>query len=269
VATRLSSKVRRITAPNPGVMTGPGTNAYLLGAGDEIAVIDPGPADEGHVRILLEEAKGRIRWILVTHTHKDHSPAAELLRQKTGAQLLGLPSPPDSNYDPSFRPDRELAHGERISVAGCTLRVIHTPGHASNHLCYLLEDERLLFTGDHIMQGSTVVISPPHGDMAAYFASLRLLQQEDIAYLAPGHGFLMDNSQDVVERLLLHRMERENKVLSALRELGPATLEGLLPTVYKDVPARMHPVAIRSLHAHLLKLKAERRATETDGRWSI
>ena len=268
VATRLSDKVRRITAPNPGVMTGPGTNAYLLGAGDEIALIDPGPADDGHVQTLLEEAKGRIRWILVTHTHFDHSPAAEILRAKTGAQLLGQPSPPDARYDQGFRPDRVLAHGERIRVAGCSLRVIHTPGHASNHLCYLLEDERLLFTGDHIMQGSTVVISPPYGDMAAYFASLRLLQQEDIAYLAPGHGFLMDKPQEMVERLLLHRMERENKVLKALRELGPATLEGLLPTVYKDVPARMHPVAVRSLHAHLIKLKAEQRAAERDGHWS-
>ncbi len=268
VVAKLSDKVRRITAPNPGVMTGPGTNTYLLGAGDEIAVIDPGPADDAHVQVLLEEAKGHIRWIFVTHTHMDHSPAAEFLRQKTGAQLLGLPSPRDARYDQSFRPDRVLAHGERISVAGCTLRVIHTPGHAPNHLCYLLEDERLLFTGDHIMQGSTVVISPPHGDMAAYFASLRLLQQEDIAYLAPGHGFLMDKPQEMVERLLLHRLERENKVLNALRDLGPATLEGLLPSVYKDVPTRMHPVAIRSLHAHLIKLKAEGRATERDGHWS-
>ncbi len=267
VVTRLSAKVRRITAPNPGFMTGPGTNTYLLGAGDDIALIDPGPPNDGHVQVLLEETKGRIRWILVTHTHMDHSPAADLLRQKTGAQLLGLPSPDDARYDQSFRPDRVLAHGDRISVAGCTLRVINTPGHASNHLCYLLEDEKLLFTGDHIMQGSTVVISPPQGDMAAYFASLRLLQQEDIAYLAPGHGFLMDKPQEMLERLLLHRMERENKVLKALRELGPATLDGLLPTVYKDVPSRMHPVAIRSLHAHLIKLKADGRASEMDGQW--
>lgn len=269
VATRLAENVRRITAPNPGVMTGPGTNTYLLGSSDEFALIDPGPADESHIQALLEETRGRIRWILVTHTHKDHSPAAELLRLKTGAQLLGLPTPQDDRYDQSFRPDRIPAHGERINVAGCGLRVIHTPGHASNHVCYLLEDEKMLFTGDHIMQGSTVVISPPQGNMAAYFASLRLLQREDIAYLAPGHGFLMDKPQEMIERLVLHRMERENKVLKALRECAPATTEQLLPSVYKDVPGRMHPVAIRSLLAHLLKLQAEGRAREADGLWSI
>ena len=245
VAVGLSQKVRRITAPNPGVMTGPGTNSYLLGSGEELAVIDPGPADEAHVRILIEETRGRLRWILVTHTHQDHSPAAALLKAKTGAELLGMPPPPGESQDASFRPDRVLAHGERLDIAGCALRVIHTPGHASNQLCYLLEDEKLLFTGDHIMQGSTVVINPPDGDMIRYLASLRLLLGEDIAYLAPGHGFLMGKRSQ------------------------PATLEELLPEVYDDVPERMHRVASRSLLAHLLKLQAEGRARESDRGWSI
>jgi glyoxylase-like metal-dependent hydrolase (beta-lactamase superfamily II) len=261
--------VRRITAPNPGFMTGPGTNTYLLGASEEIAVIDPGPANDGHVQILLDEARGLIRWILVTHTHHDHSPAAALLKAKTGAQLLGMPPPPYERQDQSFRPDRVLAHGDRIDVAGCMLRVIHAPGHASNQLCYLLENEKLLFTGDHIMQGSTVVINPPDGNMIAYLASLRLLQHEDLAHFAPGHGFLMDKTQEAVERLLIHRVERENKVYAALRRLGAATVEELLPIVYDDVPARMHPVASQSLLAHLIKLQSEARVTQAGGHWRI
>ena len=133
----------------------------------------------------------------------------------------------------------------------------------------LLENEKLLFTGDHIMQGSTVVIDPPDGDMSVYMASLRLLQREDLAHFAPGHGFLMDKTQEVVERLLIHRMERENKVYAALRGLGSATVEALLPAVYDDVPARMHPVASRSLLAHLIKLGAEGRVTRTGEYWSL
>jgi glyoxylase-like metal-dependent hydrolase (beta-lactamase superfamily II) len=268
VVTRLSDQLRRVTAPNPGFMTGPGTNTYLLGAGDEIAVIDPGPANDAHLQILLEEARGRIRWILVTHTHHDHSPAAALLNAKTGAELLGMPPPPHERQDQSFRPDRVLAHGDRIEVAGCALRVIHTPGHASNQICYLLESEKLLFTGDHIMQGSTVVINPPDGDMIAYMASLRMLQQEDLAHFAPGHGFLMDKTREMIERLLIHRMDRENKVYAALRALGSATVDGLLAAFYDDVPARMHPVAARSLLAHLIKLGVEKRVAQTGERWS-
>lgn len=269
ITTQLSAKVKRVTAPNPGFMTGPGTNSYLIGAKDEIAVIDPGPASEAHVQALIKEAPGRIRWILVTHTHIDHSPAAQLLKAKTGAELLGMPPPPEGRQDHGFRPDRVLANEDLLDVAGCRLRVIHTPGHASNHLCYMLEEEKLLFTGDHIMQGSTVVINPPDGDMAVYLASLRMLQREDIACLAPGHGFLMTNAQEVVERLLIHRRDRENKVLKSLRDLGTATLQELLPSVYSDVPARVHSVASRSLLAHLIKLKAEGRVTEGEGRWRV
>jgi glyoxylase-like metal-dependent hydrolase (beta-lactamase superfamily II) len=149
------------------------------------------------------------------------------------------------------------------------LRAIHCPGHASNQLCYLLEDENMLFTGDHIMQGSTVVINPPDGDMRIYLDSLRRLQGEDIAWFAPGHGFLMDKPQEVLERLLIHRLARENKVLNAVRKAGSATLDELVPAVYDDVPARAHPVASRSLLAHMIKLKAERKLVEAAGRWSV
>jgi len=266
---QLSEKVRRITAPNPGFMTGPGTNTYLLGAGEDIAVIDPGPAIDAHVEAVIKAAGARIRWILVTHTHLDHSPAAALLQAKTGAELLGMPPPPFERQDQSFRPDRVLTDGERIDLGGCVLRVIHAPGHASNQLCYLLEDEKLLFTGDHVMQGSTVVINPPDGDMRVYLDSLRRLQGEDLAWFAPGHGFLMDKPQEALERLLIHRLTRENKVLNALRDAGTATLEQLLPAVYDDVQARLYPVASRSLLAHLIKLKGEGRLRESQGSWSF
>jgi glyoxylase-like metal-dependent hydrolase (beta-lactamase superfamily II)/8-oxo-dGTP pyrophosphatase MutT (NUDIX family) len=264
---RLSDTVRRITASNPGFMTGPGTNTYLLGAGEDIAVIDPGPAIDTHVEAILAAAGARIRWILVTHTHLDHSPAAALLKERTGADLMGMPPPQFGNQDQSFRPERVLAHGERLALGGCTLRVIHAPGHASNQLCYLLEDEKLLFTGDHVMQGSTVVINPPDGDMRVYLDSLRQLQNEDIEWFAPGHGFLMDKPQEALERLLIHRLTRENKVLKAVREAGTATLESLLPAVYDDVSPRLYPVASRSLLAHLIKLKAEGRVAESGADW--
>jgi glyoxylase-like metal-dependent hydrolase (beta-lactamase superfamily II) len=268
VVVQLSPMVRRITAPNPGFMTGPGTNTYLLGSTGDIAVIDPGPAIVAHVEAVLAAAEGRIRWILATHTHTDHSPAAALLQAKTGAQLLGMPPPPFEHQDQSFRPDRVLVHGERLDLADCSLRVIHAPGHASNQVCFLLEQENMLFTGDHVMQGSTVVINPPDGDMRVYLESLRQLQGKSIAWFAPGHGFLMDKTEEVLERLLIHRLARENKVLSAVRNTGPATLEALLPAVYDDVPARLYPVASRSLLAHLIKLKLEGKVWETGALWS-
>jgi glyoxylase-like metal-dependent hydrolase (beta-lactamase superfamily II) len=182
---------------------------------------------------------------------------------------MGMPPPPFERQDQSFRPDRVLAHGERIELGGCALRVIHAPGHASNQLCYLLEEEKLLFTGDHVMQGSTVVINPPDGDMHVYLESLRKLQGEDIAWFAPGHGFLMDHPQEALERLLIHRLTRENKVLNAVRAAGAATLDALLPVVYDDVPPRLHPVASRSLLAHLIKLRAEGRLKEEQAKWCL
>lgn len=268
-ATRLSGTVRRVTAPNPSFMTGPGTNSYLIGNGDAIAVIDPGPTHEEHVQSLLAYANGRIRWILATHTHMDHSPAAHMLKAKTGAQLLGMPAPETARQDHAYQPDLVLEDGQRIDIGGITLRAIHTPGHASNHLCYLLEDERLLFTGDHIMQGSTVVINPPDGDLRTYLSSLRRLKELDVEYFAPGHGFLMDKPHDVVDRILAHRLARENKLIAALQAAGSATTEELLATVYDDVPEQRIPVAHRSLLAHLGKLDAEGRASAQGGHWRL
>jgi glyoxylase-like metal-dependent hydrolase (beta-lactamase superfamily II)/8-oxo-dGTP pyrophosphatase MutT (NUDIX family) len=266
----LSPRVRRITAPNPGMMTGPGTNTYLLGdAATGIAVIDPGPAIDSHVDAIVAAAGGPIRWIFCTHTHIDHSPAALPLKASSGAMTFGMLALHAERQDPTFQPDTPLTHGQRIAAAGYTLRVLHTPGHASNQLCYLLEEEKLLFTGDHIMQGSTVIINPPDGDMRAYFASLNALLAEDVAYVAPGHGFLMDKLAEVVDRLLLHRRDRENKVLRALRALGPATVAELIPGVYDDTPPGRHGIAARSLLAHLLKLESEGHARQvSDERWA-
>ena len=252
IAKRLDRFTTRLIAPNPGMMTGPGTNTYLLGE-EELAVIDPGPAIDSHIERIL--AAGKIRWILCTHTHLDHSPAAAAIKRATGAKIYGRPAP--AGQDASFAPDEVLSHGQRVSLAGVSLRAIHTPGHASNHLCYLLEDTRMLFTGDHVMQGSTVVINPPDGDMRAYLASLELLLGEDLAILAPGHGYLIGEPHREVRRLVQHRLKREGKVRDAIAQLGEPTLGEMLPLVYDDVPSRLHGVAARSLTAHLQKLVAE------------
>ena len=264
---RLDRWVTRLTAPNPGMMTGPGTNSYLVGESD-LAVIDPGPDVASHIELL---SKYKIKWILCTHTHMDHSPAAAALKAATGAQVLGRPAP--EGQDATFKPDFVVENGQRIELGemsgGLTLRAIHTPGHASNHLCYLLEQTKMLFTGDHVMQGSTVVINPPDGEMRAYLASLERLLAEDIAIIAPGHGFLVGAPHKELRRLIAHRMAREAKVVSHLKKHGPASVEDLLPLVYDDVPARIHRVAARSLTAHLQKLVADGAVRPSGGRFTL
>lgn len=258
VPVQLSPRVWRITAPNPGPMTGPGTNSYLVGSPqtNTWTVIDPGPHIEAHLQALQSARPGRIDRILVTHTHTDHSPLAAALSQATGAPVFGRHAAHPMWQDPSFAPQAELAHGERIVLGeDSTLRVIHTPGHASNHLCYLLEEEQLLFTGDHVMQGSTVVINPPDGDMSAYLRSLQALIDEPLQWLAPGHGFLVAQPHQVLRDLIAHRLRREARVVGALAQHAPCAIDVLLPTVYADVPPALYPMARRSLLAHLLKLR--------------
>jgi glyoxylase-like metal-dependent hydrolase (beta-lactamase superfamily II) len=197
----------------------------------------------------------------------DHSPAAAKLKAATGATLLGRPAP--AGQDATFAPDRVVNDGDRLFLGGVGLRAIHTPGHASNHLCYLIEDTKMLFTGDHVMQGSTVVINPPDGDMRQYLASLERLLAEDLAILAPGHGYLIGAPHKEVRRLIAHRLGREKKVVDALARLRGATIEELVPVVYDDVPARIHKMAARSLTAHLDKLVAEGAARADDGRYAL
>src|SRR5688572_1353996 len=259
---RLDRWVTRLIAPNPGLMTGPGTNTYIVGG---VAVVDPGPAIDSHIERILEHKN--LKWILCTHTHLDHSPAAAAIKAATGAQLLGRPAP--AGQDATFKPDVVLDNGQRIDLGEISLRAIHTPGHASNHLCYFLEQTRMLFTGDHVMQGSTVVINPPDGDMRAYLQSLERLLGEDIAIIAPGHGYLIGTPHREVRRLIAHRLNRERKVVAALERLEHPSLDEMLPLVYDDVPERIHRVAARSLTAHLEKLVAEGAVRLEESRYTL
>ena len=261
----LAPDLVRLTAPNPGLMTGPGTNSYLIGA-KNLAVIDPGPADESHTAALVAavEARGTLRWILVTHTHLDHAPGAAALAKATGAQVVGFA--PAEN----FAPDLCVGGGWTLAVPAnggdLTLEAVHTPGHASDHLCWLLRERRILLTGDHLMHGSTVVIRPPDGDLGTYLASLGLVRdlQPRIETLAPGHGRRMERISDVVDALIAHRLGRHARVAEALADAGEATVEDLLPQVYADVTEAQLPVARFSLWAHLRYLGQEGRAAPLD-----
>lgn len=269
-AVALSARVTRVLAPNPGFMTGPGTNSYLIGR-REIAVLDPGPALSGHVEALLAAAAGlggRIRWIVLTHTHQDHAPAALELQRRTGAVILGQPPLPGDPAQATIHVDTVLAHGERLATGEFTLRALHTPGHVGNHLCYLLEEEELLFSGDHLINGSTVVIVPPSGNMADYLRSLELLSHEAIAHIAPGHGDVIANAQALVQYTIHHRLAREAKVLGKLSETAQSLAE-LVPHVYDDVSPALHAVAQYSLLAHLIKLRDDGRVVESAEGWRL
>jgi glyoxylase-like metal-dependent hydrolase (beta-lactamase superfamily II) len=264
---RIASDVWRIVAPNPSPLTGPGTNTYVVGARRRI-VIDPGPSDPIHIQRILDVTGGAVESILCTHSHPDHSPGAAPLRERTGAPVYGMPSPDDGYQDETYAPDHGLRDGDLIQDGEMRLRVLHTPGHASNHVCLLLEASALLFTGDHLMSGSTVVILPPDGSMRLYVESLRRLREMPIADLAPGHGALIQGAHAEIDRVLAHRLLRESKVVAALEAHGTTTLEEILPVVYADVPRFMHPVAKFSLLAHAIKLMEEGRAVRDGETWS-
>jgi glyoxylase-like metal-dependent hydrolase (beta-lactamase superfamily II) len=261
VPIALGKLVRRVLCNNPGMMTGPGTNTYLIGQ-DEIAVIDPGPDDAEHLDAIAAAGSGRIRWILCTHTHGDHSPGAAGLKERTGAEVLAF-----ADRD-GLVCDRHLVDGDTIEGTEFTLRAIHTPGHASNHLCFLLERDRLLFSGDHIMDGSTVVITPLDGDMGQYLASLERLQAwtPKLKAIAPAHGHIIDDPRAKLDDYLTHRLEREAQVLAALQGFGGegADTAGLVEAIYTDVPEFLWPVARFSVWAHLRKLADEGSASAVD-----
>jgi len=270
VLESLSPLVHRLVAPNPGPMTGAGTNTYLIGRLDgDMAVIDPGPAIAEHVEAIIAAVQDRCSHIVCTHTHPDHSPGAAILADRLGVPMIGATTADDQHQDLSFRPAAQLQHNALIAGQCWNLRAIHTPGHVDNHFCFLLEEEGMVFAGDHIMNGSTVVIIPPGGNMKAYIDSLQRLLDYAVTAVAPGHGEVIPDCRAEVEKLVRHRLMREAKVVSGLQKVGPATLDELVVVVYDDVNPGLHEWAKLSMKAHLIKLVEELRVVEADGRWSL
>jgi recombination protein RecT len=275
----LLKNVQRLTAPNPGAMTGPGTNSYLVGDPNTgYIVIDPGPADPQHLEQLWRAAGGDIRGIVCTHSHPDHAPGAQPLQAMCQPRppVLGLPSAPTARAASQFMPDRSLQNHELLALypiglegdlaynSGHTLQVIYTPGHAANHLCLVLLQDGLLFSGDHILNGSTTVVDPPDGDMNDYMDSLDLLSHTctelGVKFILPAHGYVIGGPDQealaAIARLKAHRLQREAKVLAAMQALPDGTPDDWLALAYADVPERMWPVAKRSLLAHLARITA-------------
>lgn len=272
---QLLKNVQRLTAPNPGVMTGPGTNSYLVGdPATGYVAIDPGPADTEHLERLWRAAGGDIRMIVCTHSHPDHSPGAAPLQQmcqragRAVPPILGLPSAPTARADSAFTPDRALSNGELLTLTGKgldgeithTLQVVHTPGHAANHVCLLLREDGLLFSGDHILNGSTTIINPPDGNMADYLDALdrldALCAEHGVDFILPAHGHVLGEARAAIAQLKGHRLAREAKVIAAMQQLPEGTVEQWVELAYADVPPRMWPLAQRSLIAHVERIRA-------------
>ena len=262
----LLKNVQRLTAPNPGVMTGPGTNSYLVGDPNTgYIAIDPGPADIDHLQRMWRAAGGQIKAIVCTHSHPDHSPGAAPLQAlcTNKPPILGLSSRPTSRANSRFTPDRELIDGEKLVLQGLgvegeithTLHVVHTPGHAANHLCLVLEEDGLLFSGDHVLNGSTTVIDPPDGHMGDYLDSLDKLAAAcvtgGIEFILPAHGHVLGFAHQAITHLKAHRLKREAKIAAAMQSLPQGSLQEWVKKAYDDVPPRLWPVAARSLQAHV------------------
>jgi len=269
-ASRLSPSVRRVVARNPSLFTLYGTNTYLVGRGT-VAVIDPGPLLGEHRAALRRALQGEaVSHVLITHRHLDHCESALAFAREMGAVLAAGrrrpddPLPPgnglEETADPTLAPDLILAAGDGLGGPDWTLKVVATPGHTSDHLCFALAGARVLFTGDHVMGWSTSVVIPPDGDMAAYRASLRFLQERDDRTYLPGHGPPIPDPAPYLAALVAHRTEREGEILAALAA-GPSTIPEIVPLVYAAVDPRLHLAARRSVLAHLQELTAEGRVT--------
>jgi len=249
--------IKKITAPNPSVFTGQGTNSYLIGNKD-ITLIDPGPNIQEHIDEIIKLGDGNIKRIVVTHTHTDHSPAALPISKILNVPMYGRLVDGDSSWeDETFSPDVVLKDLDKIETEEYILEAIHTPGHASNHFCFLIKNLNCLITGDHIMDGSTVVIGPPDGNMDDYLNSLKRLLTLQIDFFAPGHGNFMHEPKKTIQSIIRHSLARESKTLRKLEDFGKNTINELVKYVYDDVPEQLHPIAKFSLEAHLIKLIGE------------
>jgi len=263
LADPLEPLVRRVLCGNPSPFTFTGTQTYLVGHGDGLAVIDPGPAEESHLAALMAAiGEAPVLAIACTHTHRDHSPAAAPLAALTGAPVIGC-APltldddgprADAAFDAAYRPDRVLGDGEQVVGPGWTLTAVATPGHTSNHVCFALEETGALFTGDHVMGWSTTVVAPPDGDMADYMASLDRLHGREDRVFYPAHGPQVDKPRQLVRGMIGHRRQRERQILTLLAE-GPQRVSDMVPRMYKGVGEHLWPAAGRSVLAHLLDLE--------------
>ncbi len=269
--------VRRVLAHNPSAFTYSGTQSYLVGNEKEIAVIDPGPDDADHIEALISGiGDARVVAICCTHTHRDHSPAAASLSQRTGAPIIGCAALAladdgprlDASFDTAYSPDQVLGDGDTIGGQGWTLTAVHTPGHTSNHLCFALNEHDVLFTGDHVMGWSTTVVAPPDGDMTAYMASLQKLYDRTDAVYFPAHGPQIDKTRQFVRGMIGHRRQREAQILR-LMEKGDTRITTMVPQMYKGVHQGLWPAAERSVHAHLIDLERKGRVHHEDDIWTL
>lgn len=273
----LDPLVARVLAPNPSPYTFTGTQTHLVGTRD-LAVIDPGPDDPAHLDALLRAIEGRpVTAIVVTHTHRDHSPLSRALKQATGAPIVGcaplalddLGPRADASFDRDYAPDRVLADGDRVEGKGWTLVAVATPGHTSNHLAFALPETGALFSGDHVMGWSTTVVSPPDGDMAAYMASLMKLQQRDDRIYYPAHGDVIENPRRLVRGLIGHRKQREGQILRLIGRDGVHDVAGMVARMYVGIDPRLHLAAERSVLAHLIDLRARGLVIEEGETWRM
>jgi glyoxylase-like metal-dependent hydrolase (beta-lactamase superfamily II) len=273
-AVRLSARVLRLLARNPGPFTFLGTGVHIVGEGGAVAVIDPGPDDPAHLA-ALKAAIGarRVSHILVTHTHKDHSPAAAPLKAWSGAPTHGFgphvqTDDVEEGGDRLFMPDVRVKDGDSITGEGFTLECVHTPGHTSNHICYALAEEKALFSGDHVMGWSTSVIAPPDGDMGAYLASLEKLLRRDDAIYYPTHGSPIAQPKDHVRALIAHRRQRAAQVRDAMAR-GVDTVPALVAELYADVAPALHKAAALTVQAHLEQMLRAGEVVQSAGRYRL
>ena len=277
LAEQLEPLVRRVLAPNPSPFTYTGTQTYLVGGHDALAVIDPGPDNPEHLEALYAAiGDARVAAICCTHTHRDHSPAAAPLRERTGAPVIGCAelaldvSGPrlDAAFDTTYAPDRVLSDDEAIAGADWTLRAIATPGHTSNHLCFALEESGALFTGDHVMAWSTSVVIPPDGDMATYMQSLQLLHEREDRVYYPAHGPAVEKPRQLVRGMIGHRRQRERQILRQL-ERGAQEIVAMVPDMYKGTDPVLYPAAGMSVLAHLIDLERRGLVSRENERWCV